>query len=59
MGRVGAIWGTDYDIADVQLETMHVRAEALVALRWQQIEKLAAELLEKKTLTGAEAQAAM
>lgn len=58
MGRVGAIW-TNYDIADVQLETMHVRAEAVVALRWQQIEQLANELLKRKTLTGADVEAAI
>jgi hypothetical protein len=57
MGRASAIWGTDYSTADAELEKIHLRAEAIVASRWQEIEKLAAELLERKTVTGDEAAA--
>jgi hypothetical protein len=52
MGRASAIWGPDYSTADAELEKIHLRAEAIVASRWQEIEMLAAELLQRKTLTG-------
>jgi hypothetical protein len=57
MGRASAIWGTDYSTADAELEKIHLRAEAILASRWQEIEKLAPELLRRKTVTGDEAAA--
>jgi ATP-dependent Zn protease len=55
MGRIGALW-PNYAEADEHLAALHTSAQQLAAEHWSKIETVASALLERRRLTGVEAQ---